>query len=195
MASRTSVLTVLVFGAFLFSLSPTLCSDETSVVSDMTPTAEALSKLGEKYRGEGFSIYPPKELKFAGTRKVGGLQSHGWTHPDGIGLWNFSVTTTRSAKPSKENLEKTEAGMKESLSAASKKLTFQESESGCLHGIDIRCSSFAGVLNDIPFKGLYMIGIDAKGTFSATILIPEEHANDERLQEAKAAILSFERSK
>lgn len=135
---------LLVLGAFLLSLSPTLCSDETSVVSDMTPTAEALSRLGEKYRGEGFSIYPPKELKFAGTRKVGGSQSKGWTHPDGIGFWSFSVTTTRSAGPSKENSEKTEAGMKE--------------------------------------------------TSSATILIPEEHANEERLQVAKADILSFERS-
>ncbi len=85
--------------------------------------------------------------------------------------------------------------MKESLSAACKKLTFEKSESGRLHGTDIRYSSFSGVLNDVPFKGLCMIGIDAKGTFSATILIPEEYANEDRLQEAKAAILSFERGK
>lgn len=161
----------------------------------MTPSAESLTKLGEKYRGEGLSIYPPKELKFAGTRKVGGSQSHGWTHPDGIGLWSFSVTTTRFAKPAKENLEKTVAGMKESLTAACEKITFEKSESGRLHGNDIRYSSFSGVLNDVPFKGLCMIGIDAKGTFSATIMIPEEYANEDRLQEAKAAILSFERVK
>jgi hypothetical protein len=131
--------------------------------------------------------YPPELAK-------AGVYAYGWT-PSGTqpSPKNFSVTLTPFAKPSKEALDKTIKGMKESIEQSFKNVTYGDIKRGQFLGVECRYGTYTAQLSGQQLDCYFLVGIDIAGTFAISAMIPHSEATPDSVRSLQAAMLSFQR--
>jgi hypothetical protein len=124
-----------------------------------------------------------------------GVYNYGWT-PEGAfpSLRNLSVVLAPFAKPSSSALDKTVNGMKTSIQRSLQDVRFGDVRRGLFGGIEARSGQYTAQISGKEIIAFYLVGIDGKGSFAVTAMLPVSEATPDRKQEAKASILTFERA-
>jgi hypothetical protein len=173
--------------------------------NDTLPTWEAdeqeIARLGKLFEDERIRIRPPVDLQralggAAAELEKRGVYSYAWT-PGGIAPHptNFVVTLTPFAQPSSDALDKTVAGVQESVQRKLGNAEFAEPERGMFRLFEARLGTYRATIDQQSMVAIYLVGIDARGTFMVSTMIPEAEATPERMETLRAALLTFERAK
>lgn len=160
-----------------------------------------VDRLGEAFCDERICIRPPQdmqkiEIEVDSELAKAGVHAYGWS-PGGVfpSSTNFSVALTSFAKPSSFALDETLGGMKDSFERNFQRIRCSKTERGLLRGDEVLMGAYEGDLSGEFLYGIYLIGIDDRGTFTVSTMLPKSDATPERLSLLKSAMLTFNRPK
>ena len=160
---------------------------------------EIIARLGEPFADSQISIRAARDLKRVDRPNPleladRGIFNYGWT-PDGSfpNVTNLSVALTPFKQPSAAALDKTVEGMKKSVQRNLQEVQFGDVQKGTFREQEARLGQYTAKIAGEEIIAMFLIGIDDKGTFGVTAMLPKSAASEERAQELKAAILTFER--
>jgi hypothetical protein len=110
-------------------------------------------------------------------------------------MTNFAVALTPFAKPSSAALDETLEGMKDSFARNFQPIKYSKTERGLLHSNEALMGTYEGNLSGESIYGIYLIGMDQRGTFTVSAMLPSADASPERISLLKSAMLTFDRPK
>jgi hypothetical protein len=184
--------------AFLMGAWP-LAADEGPLPKLAADKAD-LERLGEEFKDERIRFRPPKDLQRVEVPMRpelvrAGFYSYAWT-PEGVmpSIEVINLTCAPGPKDTRETIDDAVAGLHESLRRGFEAVTIGEVKKGILKDTEVRAGEFKGSINGHQVFAVYLMGLDAKGMFSLTAMLPEEKATEERVRLVQAALLTFQRT-
>ena len=191
---------MITLGLCALTIASTAYSQDEGQLPDWTADQELVGLLDEPCVDSRITIRPPvdfrrvdrpnpPELSDRGAYNYGWIPGEGW--PRGT---NLSVGLTPFAKPSSSALDKTVEGMKQSIQENLKDVQFGDVKKGTFRGKEARMGKFTAEISGKKLAAFYLIGIDERGSFACTAMLPLSEATSEKSRVLKASLLTFDRA-